>query len=71
MKILRKEKRIFKKGEKYHLDEVYAIFAIFPNDQNPYYSQDDPGDWSLCGTNDSGESVKILRNFTIEFSVKG
>lgn len=72
MKIIRKEKRVFKKGEKYDLDTVYAVYSLFPHDVNePFYSQDDPNEWTLSNGNDGGESVKIIRNFTIEFSVKG
>lgn len=72
MKIIRKEKRVFKKGEKYDLDHVYFIFSLFPVDANePFYSQDDPNEWTLSNDNDGGESVNILRNFTIEFSIKG
>lgn len=76
--IYSKEKHIFKKGEKHHLDSVYSILSLFPNDcDEPFFNQDDIGDLdpysrskSRDGSeNDSGETVKILRNFTIEIKV--
>ena len=79
MEIYRKEKRTFKNGEKHHLDSVYSIMGLFPDDHdNPFYYQDDIGDLSFAGgsksrdgsDNDCGEYVKILRNFTIEFTIK-
>ncbi len=78
MTIYRKEKRIFKKGEKYHLDQMYTILGLLPHDgEDPYYQQDDIGDLdhyahskSRDGSeNDCGEYIKILRNFTVSFSV--
>lgn len=71
---------MFKKGEKYHLDEVYSVMGLLPSDgDNPYFHQDDIGDlahYSVSKSrdgseNDCGEYVKILRNFSIEIKVKG
>ncbi len=75
---LRNEKRVFKKGEKHHLDSVYSIFSLFPHDSdNPFYHQDDIGDLSKYSNsksrdgsdNDCGEYIHILRNFTIQIKV--
>lgn len=80
MKIIQHRKLQFKKGEKYHLDQVYLVMGFFPEDSDcPYYHQDDIGDLAnySSGTsrdgsaNDCGEYVKILRNFSIEIKVKG
>lgn len=69
MKIIRKEKRVFKTGEKYHLDQVYMIMGLFPLDgESPYYYQDDIGDLAFDSPthdkkgdeNDCGEYVKYF-----------
>lgn len=80
MKVIRDQKLQFKKGEKHHLDQVYLVMSLFPEDSEyPYYHQDDIGDLATysSGTsrdgrpNDCGEYVKILRSFSLEIKVKG
>lgn len=80
MKIIQHRKLQFKKGEKRHLDEVYSILGLFPEDsENPYYHQDDIGDLEHYSANtsrdgapnDCGEYIKILRSFSVEIKVKG
>lgn len=75
----RKEKRVFKEGEKYHLDSVYDILGLFPHDgDEPFFQQDDIGDLARYSSkksrdgsdNDCGEYVKILRNFSISIEVR-
>lgn len=75
---LRNNKYVFKKGEQHHLDSVYNIIGLFPNDSgHPFYHQDDIGDLEHHGStksrdgsdNDCGEYIKILRDFTIKIKV--
>ncbi len=80
MKIIQHRKLEFKKGEKYHLDELYTVMGLLPvDDERPYYQQDDINDLARYSAsksrdgseNDCGEYVKILRNFSLEIKVKG
>jgi hypothetical protein len=80
VKVIRNNKFQFKRGEKHHLDSIYSILGLFPEDsENPYYQQDDIGDLALYSVNtskdgapnDCGEYVKILRNFSVEIKIKG
>ncbi len=80
MSIYRKEKHVFKKGEQYHLDQVYELMALFPHEIDAeYYQQDDIADYRndesrrINGESDfensAGELIDILRNFTIEIKI--
>lgn len=53
----------FRKGEQYHLDEIYEINGI-ANEHN-WWKADDPSDES--GT--SGEEITITKNIEIKITV--
>ena len=43
------------------------ILGLIPTD---CYEQDDPIDWTITGDNDSGETVRFLKDVEIKASVK-
>jgi hypothetical protein len=67
--IIKHIKLKYKKGETYHLDQVYNYMGIFPA-MDEYWEQDESfHDYRKGG--DSGESVRILKDFQIEIKIKG
>ena len=60
----------FKKGDVVHLDTVYNLIGVIPLDT---YNQDDigdtPGGYHVDG-NDSGETLRFIKNVTIKIDVK-
>ena len=59
----------FKKGDRPHLDDVYNILSIIPNET---YFQHDIADSNPNDTteeNDSGESILFLKNVTIKVTI--
>lgn len=57
----------FKKGETYTLDQIYDIQGIIPNEA---YDQDDIGDWTIINDNDSGETVRFVKNVELTIKIK-
>ena len=64
---MKQEIHKFKKGESVYLDRVINILGLIPTD---CYEQDDPIDWTITGDNDSGETVRFLKDVEIKASVK-
>ena len=63
-----KKKYKFKKGQTVHLDSVYEILGIIPLST---YNQDDPGNTGYSDSdNDSGETLKFIKNVDISINVK-
>jgi len=69
MQIIKHRKLKYKKGEVYHLDQVYDVVSMFPP-LDEYWEQDDAFHDHTKG-GDSGESVRILKDFSLEIELKG
>ena len=57
----------YRKGETYALDQVIKYISVIPNDT---FDQDDPSDYTITGDNDSGETIRFIKNVTIKIDVK-
>jgi len=63
MKYQKQKTYKFTAGDRYHLDQVYSLLGIIPNDT---YEQDDMSLYRYDNGNDCGESVKFLKNVKIK-----
>jgi len=76
MRLKDKKKYVFKKGERYHLDQVYSILGQMNVED---YEQKDIADYDrenresinsgLPQENDGGEYIRIINDFTIWITI--